>query len=189
MLNDLFEKIRSRRVRYTPCDGDVLVLHTRNRPYDFHIKVITGAIRSDTLFVDGASLLYIYVPHRDGRFVMHIRPFFYSAAVFHFDGMLPCEFEFIGSEPVFDWERRVDIGFSRWAETVGITEYERELYSPDHDIITSDEGKLLAVPFFDAYNAPLDHVPRMKINGESYATLFGLLYSAEEWLRENGIIG
>lgn len=188
MQKELFEKVRSKRVRYEPKDGDVLVLHTKEIPYDFHFKVIKGSISSSTLYIDGATLLYVYVPHKSGGLVMHTRSSFYSMIVFHFDGMLPCEFEYIGSEPVFEWERSVDLGFSRWAETVEITEYERELYSTDYDIITSDSGSLLAVPFFDTENERIDHVPRWKMNGEGYCTLVGVLYSAEEWLRNNDII-
>jgi len=188
MQEELFEKVRSRRVRYEPHDGDVLVLHTKGIPYDFHIKIIKGYIRSSTLYIDGASLIYIYVPHRDGGSIMHNRFSFYGVGVFHFDGVLPCEFEFIGSEPVFGWERTIDLGFTRWSETVEITEYERELYSADCDIITSDSGRLLAVPFFDTNDQRIDHVPKLKMNGEGYATLRGVLDTAEEWLRKNNII-
>lgn len=188
MRYELFERVRSRIVRYDPRDGDVLALHVKDLPYDFHIKVIKAYIKSDVLFVDGASLIYIYVPHKNGGFIVHDRLSFYGVAAYHFDQMLPCEFEFIGCEPVFRWERSIDLGFTRWGETVEITEYERELYSADHDIITSDEGKLVAVPFFDAFNERIDHVPRMKLNGEGYATLRGVLSSAEEWLRKNEII-
>ncbi|MBP7187772.1 MAG: hypothetical protein KBA55_13655 [Ruminococcus sp.] len=188
MQMELFERVRSKRVRYVPQDGDILVLHTKDIPYDFHFKVIRDYIRSSTLYIDGATLMYVYVPYKKGGSVMHTRSAFYSVVVFHFDGMLPCQFEYIGSEPVFNWERSVDVGFSRWAETVEITEYERELYSTDHDIITSDSGGLLAVPFFDTDDDRIDHVPKLKMNGEGYATLRGLLYVAEEWLRDNDII-
>lgn len=188
MSHEIFEKVRSRRVRYDPREGDVLVLHAKGIPYDFHIKVIVPHVRSNNSFLEGTTLLYVYAPHKSGGSVMHVKSSFFCIAAYHFYKSLPCEFEFIGSEPVFTWEKEVDIGFSRWAETVKISEYEREVYSQDHDFITSEEGELLAVPFYDAYNEPIDHVPHIKMNGESYATLRGVLDSAESWLRKNKII-
>jgi hypothetical protein len=41
---------------------------------------------------------------------------------------------------------------------------------------------------FDTDDDRIDHVPKLKMNGEGYATLRGLLYVAEEWLRDNDII-
>ena len=187
MEAELFERVRSRRVRYVPRDGDVLALRVRNSRYAFHIKVITEYIKSSSLFVDGASLIYIYVPHKKGAFVTHTKPSFYGLAALHFDGVLPCEFEFVGNEPVFQWERDIDLGFSRIGDAVEITEYEREIYSVDHDIVRTPD-KLFAVPFFDADNQQLDHGPHVKMNGEGYATVYGVLYTAAEWLRKHKII-
>ena len=184
---ELFERVRSRRVRYLPMDGDVLVVHTRGLPYDFHIKVITANIISNSLILDGASLIFIYTPHKDGGIVVHDQSSFYGLAAVHFDGLLPCEFEFIGRENVRDWERDADFGFARANEAVEINEYECELYSRDHDIITDGE-RLLAVPFFDTHNQKLDHVPYIRMNGEGYATVYGVLYTVAEWLRKNKII-
>ena len=187
MNAELFDRVRSRRVRYEPRDGDVLAINVKNSCYAFHIKVITAYIRSTSLFVDGATLIYIYVPHVEGGFVMHNKSSFYGLAALHFDGLLPCEFEFVGSEPVFGWERNLDFGFSRIGEAVEISEYERELYSKDHDIVQTPY-KLFAVPFFDADNNQLEHVPYLKMNGEGYATVGGVLYTAAEWLRKHNII-
>lgn len=187
MEAELFERIRSRRVMYLPRNGDVLALHVKNSCYAFHIKVIADYIKSTSLFVDGASLIYIYVPHKEGRFVVHSVSSFYGLAALHFDGLLPCEFEFLGTEPVFSWEKAIDFGFSRIGEAVQITEYERELYAQDHDIVRTPD-KLFAVPFFDTDNKQLDHVPHFKMNGEGYATVHGVLYTAAEWLRKHKII-
>ena len=187
MEAELFDRVRSRRVRYIPRNGDVLALRVKNSRYLFHIKVITEYIKSTSLFVDGATLIYIYVPNIRGAFVMHTKTSFYGLAALHFDGVLPCEFEFVGNEPVFEWEKAIDLGFSRIGEAVERTEYERELYSNDHDIVRAPD-KLYAVPFFDAENRQLDHVPHLKMNGEGYATVYGVLYTAAEWLKKHDLI-
>ena len=135
---------------------------------DFHVKLIVPHIISTDVFVDSASLVYLY--SGETSIIKHSFFNLVSICTIHLNSDFYKYFKCIGIEGVNDWERNMDIAYASYKQGVWITKEQISNYKKNHLIISTESNrKYIAIPFFDIYNKQLDHIPIIHLSEGIYS--------------------
>lgn len=145
-----------------------------------HCKIIIPEIKSEDVFVNGCSLVYIYPEKRTDNMsvIFHTLAALASMKIIYLKEKIPRVLKYIGTEPVFEQELNLDVGIKSGSRGEWIEPPQIQAYEKDHLIVKTEKG-YIAVPFYDVNNERLDHIPEIQLE-EGYTTVSGLIKAVDE---------